>query len=59
MIRRVGILRQYQVKARPGIGKTHQFSIAILKNNKPQRKRLQMAIYGLDEGIYQLTIYIL
>ena len=39
-------------------GKTHSFTIGLLKNGKPQRKSLQISVYGMDSGSYELTHYI-
>ena len=45
-------------RLRPGVGKTHSFSIGLTKNGKPQRKELQISLYGMDSGNYELTTYI-
>ena len=45
-------------RLRPSIGKTHSFSIGLLKNGKPQRKALQISLYGMPSGKYELTYYI-
>jgi len=45
-------------RGRPGKGKTHSFNIGLLKNGKPQRKSLQISVYGMDSGNYELTHYI-
>ena len=45
-------------RLRPGKEKTHTFSIGLLKNGKPQRKRLQISLYGMPSGKYELTQYI-
>ena len=44
-------------RLRPGVGKTHSFSIGLTKNGKPQRKALNISLYGMDRG-YELTYYI-
>jgi len=45
-------------RLRPGKGKTHSFTIGLLKNGKPQRKMLQISIYGMPGGSFELTSYI-
>jgi hypothetical protein len=45
-------------RLRPGIGKTHSYNISLTKNGKPQRKALQISIYGMESGNYELTTYI-
>jgi len=45
-------------RSRPSKGKTHSFTIGLLKNGKPQRKSLQISVYGMDSGSYELTHYI-
>ena len=45
-------------RLRPGKGKTHEFSIKLLKNGKPQKKMLQISLYGMASGHFELTNYI-
>jgi hypothetical protein len=45
-------------RLRPGVGKTHSFSVGLVKNGKPQRKMLQISIFGMPSGKYELTQYI-
>ena len=45
-------------RLRPGVGKTHSFIVQLLKNGKPQRKALNISLYGMDSGSYELTYYI-
>jgi hypothetical protein len=45
-------------RLRPSVGKTHSFSIGLTKNGKPQRKNLNISLYGMDSGQYELTHYI-
>jgi len=45
-------------RLRPGVGKTHSFSVGLIKNGKPQRKMLQISLYGMPSGKYELTTYI-
>lgn len=44
-------------RMRPSVGKTHSFRIGLLKNGKPQRKNLNISLYGMERG-YELTHYI-
>lgn len=45
-------------RLRPGVGKTHSFSVGLTKNGKPQRKALNISLYGMDSGKFELTTYI-
>ena len=45
-------------RTRPGIGKTHSFSVGLLKAGKPQRKSLNISLYGMESGKFELTYYI-
>ena len=45
-------------RLRPGVGKTHKFSIGLSKNGKPQKKMLHISLYGMSSGKYELTQYI-
>jgi len=45
-------------RSRPGIGKSNSFSIGVLKGGKPQRKNLNISVYGMESGKFELTYYI-
>jgi hypothetical protein len=45
-------------RTRPGVGKTHSFSVGLLKGGKPQRKNLSISLYGMPSGKFELTHYI-
>jgi hypothetical protein len=45
-------------RMRPGVGKMHSFSIGLLKDGKPQRKNLNISLYGMESGKFELTFYI-
>lgn len=45
-------------RSRPSKGKSHRFTIGLLKNGKPQRKALHFQVYGMDSGNYELNVYI-
>ena len=45
-------------RLRPGEGKTHSFSIGLTKDGKPQKKNLNISLYGMESGKYELTTYI-
>lgn len=45
-------------RSRPGVGKTHSFSVGLLRNGKPQRKGLNFSVYGMESGNFELTTYI-
>ena len=44
-------------RSRPSEGKTTEFTIRLLKGGKPQRKSLQIQVYGMKKG-YELNAYI-
>ena len=37
-------------RTRPGVGKTNSFSVGLLKGGKPQRKNLNISLYGMESG---------
>lgn len=43
---------------KPSEGKTNRFSISLTKKGKPQRKALQIQIYGKGKSGYELNCYI-
>ena len=43
---------------KPSKGKTNSFSIKLNKGGKPQKKALQVQVYGMDNGKYELNMYI-
>ena len=45
-------------RLRPGTGKTHKFTVGLVKNGKPQRKALQISLFGMPSGKYELTYYV-
>jgi hypothetical protein len=45
-------------RTRPGVGKMHSFSIGLLKDGKPQKKNLNISLYGMESGKFELTFYI-
>jgi hypothetical protein len=45
-------------RLRPGEGKTHSFSVGLTKDGKPQKKNLNISLYGMESGKYELTTYI-
>jgi hypothetical protein len=45
-------------RTRPSVGKTHSFSIGLLKGGKPQRKNLVISLYGMESGKFELNHYI-
>lgn len=45
------------VRSRPSEGKTTEFTVGLLKGGKPQRKSLQIQVYGMKNG-YELNAYI-
>ena len=45
-------------RSRPSVGKTNSFSVGLLKGGKPQRKNLNISVYGMESGKFELTHYI-
>ena len=45
-------------RMRPGTGKTNSFSIGLLKGGKPVNKNLNISLYGMPSGKFELTYYI-
>jgi hypothetical protein len=45
-------------RARPSEGKTHTFTVSLLKDGKPQKKALIFTVYGMPRGRYELVAYI-
>ena len=45
-------------RSRPNVGKTNSFSVGLLKGGKPQRKNLNISVYGMESGKFELTHYI-
>jgi len=45
-------------RSRPSVGKTNTFSVGLLKGGKPQRKNLNISVYGMESGKFELTFYI-
>jgi len=45
------------LRSRPSEGKTTTFTVGLLKGGKPQRKSLQIQVYGMKNG-YELNTYI-
>lgn len=46
-------------RGKPSVGETRKHSLLLTKNGKPQRKALQVQVYGMDSGTYELNVYIL
>ena len=45
-------------RSRPGVGKTHSFTVGLLKGGKPQKKSLNFQVYGMPSGKYELNAYV-
>ena len=45
-------------RARPSVGKSNSFSVALIKNGKPQRKHLHFQVYGIESGSFELNAYV-
>jgi len=43
---------------KPSAGKTNSFSINLMKDGKPSKKKLQMQVYNMDNHKYELNMYI-
>lgn len=45
-------------RARPSVGKSNSFTVALTKNGKPQRKHLHFQVYGMESGNFELNAYV-
>ena len=45
-------------RMRPGTGKTNSFRIGLSKGGKPVNKNLNISLYGMPSGKFELTYYI-
>jgi hypothetical protein len=45
-------------RSRPAIGKSHTFTVGLVKDGKPQRKALTFTVYGMESGKYELVAYV-
>lgn len=45
-------------RSRPEVGKTHTFTVGLIKDDKPQRKALTFTVYGMESGRFELVAYI-
>ena len=43
---------------KPSSGKTNSFSVNLMKDGKPSKKKLQMQVYNMDDHKYELNMYI-
>lgn len=43
---------------RPSSGKTNSYHIDLMKNGKPEKKKLHMQVYNMDNKKYELNMYI-
>lgn len=43
---------------KPSVGKTNKLTVKLTKNGKPSKKFLQMQVYGMDSGKYELNMYV-
>jgi len=43
---------------KPSSGKTNSFSVNLMKDGKPSKKKLQMQVYNMDNHKYELNMYI-
>ena len=43
---------------KPKAGYTNKASVGLIKDGKPQNKAMNMQIYGMDSGRYELNVYI-
>jgi hypothetical protein len=43
---------------KPSKGKTNSYNIELTKGGKPTKQRLQMQVYGMDSGKYELNMYV-
>ena len=43
---------------KPSVGKTNQYNIDLMKNDKDVKQKLHMQVYGMDNGKYELNMYV-
>jgi hypothetical protein len=43
---------------KPSVGKTNKYSIDLMKNDKDVKQKLNMQVYGMDNGKYELNMYV-
>ena len=43
---------------KPSKGKTNSYNIELMKSGKPVKQRLQMQVFGMDSGKYELNMYV-
>jgi len=43
---------------KPSVGKTNKYSIDLMKNDKDAKQKLNMQVYGMDNGKYELNMYV-
>ena len=46
-------------RGKPSVGETRKHSLLLMKGDKIQRKALQVQVYGMESGTYELNVYIL
>ena len=46
-------------RGKPSVGETRKHSLLLMKGNRIQRKALQVQVYGMESGTYELNVYIL
>lgn len=46
-------------RGKPSVGETRKHSLLLMKNGKIQRKALQVQVYGMESGTYELNVYIM
>jgi len=44
--------------SKPSAGKTNRYTVNLMKNGKPVKQKLQMQVYGMDSGKYELNMYV-
>ena len=44
--------------SKPSAGKTNRYTVDLMKNGKPVKQKLQMQVYGMDSGKYELNMYV-
>ena len=45
-------------RGRPSVGKTNKFQVQLLKNNTPSKRNLLFQVYGMENGKFELNVYI-
>ena len=43
---------------KPSVGKTVKFTLGLIKDDKEQKKKIHVQVFGMDSGSFELNMYI-